>query len=370
MAIIGLAKEVKVGEYRVALSPSGVKEVVKNKHVVLVEKDAGKNIGITDKEYEAAGAKIVTRNKLFTDSEIIVKVKELQESEFDLMHEGQVLFSYLHLAPDLAQTKALLKHKVTGVAFETITANDGTLPLLHPMSEVAGKMAVQQGAYFLTKAQGGSGVLLGGVPGTLRGNVFIIGGGVVGLNAAKIAVGMGANVIIADKSLPRLRYLADIFGDKVTVAYSTEALIEDEIKKADIVVGGVLIPGAKAPRIITKKMLKTMKPGSVVVDVAIDQGGCFETSHATTHFEPTYVVDGIIHYCVANIPGGVAQTSSKAIEAAILPYLVRISNKGIVNAAKEDRHIANGINVMGGKVVYKAIADALNLKYTELSKVL
>ena len=300
--------------------------------------------------------------KLFDQSEMIVKVKELQTSEFNLMHDGQILFSYLHLAPDLAQTKALLKNKVTGVAFETVTDNNNRLPLLTPMSEVAGKMAVQQGAYFLTKAQGGSGVLLGGVPGTPKGNVLIIGGGVVGLNAAKIAIGMGANVIITDKNLDRLRYLDDIFAGRITCAYSTDDLIASEIQKADMAVGGVLIHGAKAPRVITKKQLKTMKKGSILVDVSIDQGGCFETSKATSHLDPVYEVDGILHYCVSNIPGGVAKTSSKALESAILPYAITIANKGIVKAAKEDRHILNGINTFDGKVVYKAVADALGLK--------
>ncbi|QED23928.1 alanine dehydrogenase [Candidatus Deianiraea vastatrix] len=368
--IIGLAKEIKKGEYRVAMSPMGVAEIVNAGHDFLVEKDAGVQIGIANAEYEKVGAKIVTRKKLVDNAEMIVKVKELQVEEFNMLGQGQILFSYLHLAPDLAQTKALLKNKVTGVAFETVTARDGSLPLLTPMSEVAGKMAIQQGAYFLTKPQGGSGVLLGGVPGTQKGNVVIIGGGVVGTNAAKIAIGMGANVTIVDKSLPRLRYLEEIFAGRLTVAYSTDGLIQELIQTADIVVGAVLIPGASAPRVITKKMLKTMKPGSVLVDVAIDQGGCFETSKATFHFDPVYTVDGIIHYCVSNIPGAVAQTSSKALEAAILPYVKTIANKGIVQAALDDTGILNGLNTLDGKIVFKAIADGFGMKYHDPIKLL
>jgi len=363
--LIGLAKEIKKSEYRVALSQIGVGELVKAGNVVIVEKDAGVSIGISNLEYEKVGAKVVTRKKLFDTAEMVVKVKELQTEEYDLLGDGQILFSYLHLAPDLLQTKALLKNKVTGVAFETVTAKDGSLPLLTPMSEVAGKMAIQQGAYFLTKAQGGSGVLLGGVPGTTKGNVLIIGGGIVGTNAAKIAIGMGANVTLVDTWLPRLRYLEDVFQGRLTVAYSTSSLIEEEIKTADIVVGAVLIPGDKAPKVINRKMLKTMKLGSVLVDVAIDQGGCFETSKPTFHTDPTYIVDGIVHYCVSNIPGGVAQTSSRALEAAILPYVKTIALKGINQAAKDDVGILHGINTMAGKITFKAIADGFEMKYTD-----
>ncbi len=368
--LVGVAKEIKHSEYRVAISPAGVAEFIHNGHKVCVEKGAGEGIGISDADYTKAGATVVTRKKLFSDCEMIVKVKELQESEYEIMQEGQILFSYLHLAPDLPQTKALLKSKVTGIAFETVTAKDGSLPLLSPMSEVAGKLAVQQGAYFLTKAQGGSGVLLGGVPGTKKGNVLIIGGGVVGINAAKIAVGMGANVTLLDRSLPRLRYLEEVFGGRITVAYSTQDLIASEIVDADLVVGAVLIPGDKAPKVITKKMLKTMKQGSVLVDVAIDQGGCFETSKATFHTDPVFEVDGIIHYCVSNMPGGVAKTSSKALEAAILPYAITIANKGIVKAAKDDVHILNGLNTFDGNIVYKAIADGFKMKYVDPLKLL
>lgn len=368
--LVGLAKEVKCSEYRVALSPSGVTEIVHHGHKVYVEKGAGSGIGISDLEYSNAGAIIVTKKKLFSDCEMIVKVKELQESEYDIMHEGQILFSYLHLAPDLKQTKALLKSKVTGMAFETITSKDGSLPLLSPMSEVAGKLAIQQGAYFLTKAQGGSGILLGGVPGTKKGNVLIIGGGTVGLNAAKVAIGMGANVILLDKSLPRLRYIEEIFDGRITVAYSTKDIIEDEIKNSDLVIGAVLIPGDKAPKVITKKMLKTMKPGSVLVDVAIDQGGCFETSKPTSHIEPTFEVDDIIHYCVSNMPSGVAKTSSKALESAILPYVLTIADKGIIKAIEDDVNILNGLNTFNGNITYKAVADALKMKYVNPLKFL
>lgn len=366
--LIGVAKEFKKSEFRVVLSPSGVKELIHSGSKVYVEKDAGIQIGFTNEMYESAGAKVVSREILFKECEMIVKVKELQEFEFDLMHKDQILFSYLHLAPDPLQTQALLEKKVFGVAFETVTDDFG-LPLLAPMSEVAGKMSIQQGMYFLTKPQGGSGVLLGGVPGAKRGHVSIIGGGVVGINAAKVAIGTGARVTILDKSLQRLRYLSDIFGSSVEVLYSTMDTIEQIAIDSDIVVGGVLIPGAKAPKVINADIRSKMKKGSVLVDVAIDQGGCFEDSRATTHTDPVYQVDGINYYCVANIPGAVAKTSSMAIEAAVLPYAIKIAKNG-KSIFKTDHHLKNGINVADGKVVYKAIADALNLPYTNVDDVL
>lgn len=361
--VVGVAKEIKSGESRVVLSPIGVKELVKSGIEVIVEDGAGSRIGHSDSAYEESGAVIVSRDDLFQKAEIIVKVKEPQASEIEKLQEGQVVFSYLHLASDKDQTDGLLKKKVTGIAFETITDNEWTLPLLTPMSEIAGKLAVQQGSYFLGKPQGGSGVLLGGISGAEKGKVLIIGGGVVGLNAIHIALGMGANVFVLDRSMKRLRYLDATFGNRITLLHSNYSNIERHIVDSDLVIGGVLIPGAAAPKLVTKKMLSTMRPGSVIVDVAIDQGGCFETSKATTHADPIFEVDGVIHYCVANMPGYVSRTSSAALEASVLPYLLTLAVKGSINAMLEDGHILNGLNVYDGKVTCKGVADSLGYQF-------
>ncbi|MFZ0469331.1 MAG: alanine dehydrogenase, partial [Thiogranum sp.] len=319
--LIGVPKEIKNNEYRVGLTPAGARELVAHGHRVIVQKDAGTAIGLTDDLYVTAGAKIAdSLEAVFADAELVIKVKEPQPNECAMLHPGQTLFTYLHLAPDPEQTRLLVESGATCIAYETVTDDQGGLPLLTPMSEVAGRMAVQEGAHALQKAQGGSGVLLGGVPGVESGNVMVLGGGVVGLNAARIAMGMGANVTIIDRSLPRLKQIDDHYGDRLNTLYSNAHTIEEQLKTADLVIGAVLIPGAAAPKLITRDMLALMKPGSVLVDVAIDQGGCFETSRATTHQDPTYVVDGIIHYAVANMPGGVARTATFALTNATLPF--------------------------------------------------
>ncbi len=359
---IGLAKEIKTGEARVALSPQGVEELVRLGVKVKVEQGAGAKINYQDGDYLAAGADIVSRDELFSTCGIIVKVKELQPPEIKMLQKDQILFCYLHLAPDPEQTNGLIEKKVTAIAFETITDHNNTLPLLTPMSQVAGKMSVQQSAYFLTNPQGGSGILLSGVAGSTKGKVTILGGGVVGTNAAAIAIGYGANVTIIDKSLTRLRYLEDIFGSSVTLLYSSMATIRQQVIDSDIVIGGVLIPGAAAPKLLDREILRHMKPGTVIADVAIDQGGCFETSRPTTHLDPIYNIDGITHYCVANIPGAAAKTASMALEASILPYVIKLGQKGL-NALKEDKHFLNGLNIFNGNVTYKAVADALGHTY-------
>ena len=357
--IIGVPKEIKVKESRVGLVPSSVSELVRRGHEVIVETNAGQGIGASDADYEAAGAKIMPDAKsVFDGAGMIVKVKEPQPSEWVQLREDHILFTYLHLAADAAQTKGLMDSGCTAIAYETITDAAGGLPLLAPMSEVAGRLSVIEGAAHLKANAGGRGVLISGVPGTEPANVVIIGGGVVGVNAAKMAVGMGAKVTILDMSLPRLRYLSDIFGASVTTRYSSAAVLEDAVCNADMVVGAVLVPGASAPRLVTKDMLSKMKPGSVLVDVAIDQGGCFETSKATTHDEPTYVVDGIVHYCVANMPGSVPRTSSEALNNATLPFTIALADKGVA-ALDDNPHLANGLNVANGKITYQAVIDAL-----------
>nr|WP_316653882.1 alanine dehydrogenase [uncultured Gellertiella sp.] len=356
---VGCPKEIKNHEYRVGLTPGAVREYVANGHSVLVETNAGAGIGASDAEYVAAGAKIAaTARDVFANSDMIVKVKEPQASEWVQLREGQILYTYLHLAPDPEQTKGLLASGVTAVAYETVTDDRGGLPLLAPMSEVAGRLSIQAGAYSLQKANGGRGVLLGGVPGVLPARVAVIGGGVVGLHAAKMAVGLGADVTILDRSLPRLRQLDDIFNGRIHTRFSTIDALEQEVFAADLVIGAVLIPGAAAPKLVTRAMLSGMKKGAVIVDVAIDQGGCFETSHATTHSEPTYEVDGIIHYCVANMPGAVPITSAHALNNATLGHGLALANHG-VKAILKDKHLQNGLNVHKGKVTNKPVADAL-----------
>ncbi len=361
--IIGVPKEIKNHEYRVGLTPAAVKEFVSNGHKVLVQTDAGTAIGFPDEMYVQAGAEIIASPEdVFAQSEMIVKVKEPQPNECNMLREGQILYTYLHLAPDPVQTELLVKSKATCIAYETVTDRYGALPLLAPMSEVAGRMSVQAGAHYLEKAHGGSGTLLGGVPGVAPGKVLIVGGGVVGTNAAKMAVGLGADVTILDRSLPRLRELDDIFNSAVKTVYSTEDAIEYYSEKADLVVGAVLIPGAAAPKLLNREHIKNMKPGSVVVDVAIDQGGCFETSKPTTHQDPVYAVDDVVHYCVANMPGGVARTSTMALNNATLPFGLALANKGAKQAMLDDPNLLNGLNVHKGIVTYKAVYDALGEK--------
>ncbi|GEA06845.1 alanine dehydrogenase [Alteromonas sp. KUL42] len=358
--LVGVPKEIKNHEYRVGLTPAAVKEFVTHGHSVLVETKAGDAIGFTDEMYVEAGASIAaTAEQVFAEAEMIVKVKEPQPNECKMLRKGQTLYTYLHLAPDPTQTKLLVESGATCIAYETVTDERGGLPLLAPMSEVAGRMSVQAGAHYLEKAHGGSGTLLGGVPGVAPGKVLIIGGGVVGINAAKMALGSGADVTILDRSLPRLRQIDDIFNGQVKTVYSTVDAIEHYSSKADLVVGAVLIPGAAAPKLLTREHIAAMKPGSVLVDVAIDQGGCFETSKATTHQDPVYMVDDVVHYCVANMPGGVARTSTMALNNATLPFGLALANKGPAKAMLEDKHLLNGLNVHEGKVTYKAVVDAL-----------
>ncbi len=356
---VGCPKEIKNHEYRVGLTPAAVREYVAHGHEVLIETKAGAGIGADDASYQAAGAKIVASAKeVFERSDMVVKVKEPQPSEWVQLRDGQILYTYLHLAPDPEQTKGLLASGVTAVAYETVTDERGGLPLLAPMSEVAGRLAIQAGATALQKANGGRGILLGGVPGVLPAKVTVIGGGVVGLHAAKMAAGLGADVTILDRSLPRLRQLDDIFNGRVHTRYSTIDALDEEVFSADIVVGAVLIPGAAAPKLVSREMLSGMKQGAVMVDVAIDQGGCFETSHATTHSEPTYEVDGIVHYCVANMPGAVPVTSAHALNNATLHHGLALADRGL-RAITEDRHLRNGLNVHKGRVTNAPVAEAL-----------
>jgi alanine dehydrogenase len=369
--LIGVPKEIKNNEYRIGLTPAGVRELVANGHSVLIQHDGGKDIGLTDEMYVRAGAQIVdSAAEIFQRAEMIIKVKEPQPVECAMLRPGQVLYTYLHLAPDPGQTKALVQSGATCIAYETVTDRKGGLPLLAPMSEVAGRMSIQAGAHALEKAQGGSGMLLGGVPGVKPAEVLVIGGGVVGINAARMAMGMNARVTIVDRSLDRLKYLDDLYGDRLTTIYSTHDAIEERLPETDLVIGAVLIPGAAAPKLIARSQLKLMRPGSVLVDVAIDQGGCFETSKATTHQDPTYEVDGIIHYCVANMPGGVARTSTFALTNATLPFAVQLANKGAREAMLDDEHLLDGLNVHAGKVTYKAVADVLGYEYVPAAKAL
>jgi len=360
---IGVPKEIKIHEYRVGMTPEGVKELVDAHHQVFVQQDAGLGAGFDDAAYLAAGARITSRDDLFDDADMIVKVKEPQPEEYELFKHGQVLFTYLHLAADAPQAQALIRKEVTAIAYETVTAIDGALPLLIPMSEVAGRMSVQVAATCLQQANGGRGILLGGVPGVLPGKVMVLGGGVAGTHAAAMALGMGAEVTILDKSLPRLRELATHFAGRVKTVYSTSTAIASLISTADVVIGAVLIPGASAPKLITREMLKTMQPGSVLVDIAIDQGGCFASSHPTTHANPTYVVDGIVHYCVTNIPGAVPRTSTMALTNATLPYIKQLATMGVTRALLENAHLANGLNVYRGEITHPAVAQSLGVRY-------
>lgn len=363
--LIGIPKEIKNHEYRVGMVPASVRELISLGHQIIVETNAGMGIGINDKDYEAVGAKIVPNAAdIFSKSEMIVKVKEPQPQECKLLQKGQILFTYLHLAPDPQQTEALLASECTAIAYETVTDNNGGLPLLAPMSEVAGRMSIQAGAHCLEKAQGGRGVLLGGVPGVAPAEVVVIGGGVVGTNAVRMAMGMESHVTVIDRSLQRLKELDFQFGSKIRTIYSTRDSIETYVLNADLVIGAVLIPGAAAPKLVTHDMIKKMHPGSVVVDVAIDQGGCFETSHPTTHAEPTYVVDGVVHYCVANMPGAVARTATFALNNATLPFVIQLAGKGYKKALLENPHLRQGLNVYAGKITHPAVAEAFKQNYT------
>nr|MBC8362258.1 alanine dehydrogenase [Candidatus Desulfatibia profunda] len=369
--IVGILKEIKTEEHRVCMIPAGVEVMKHHGHTVLVEKSAGMDSGFKDSDYVSAGAEIIkTPAEIYNRAGMIMHVKEPLPPEYDLIRKGQIIFTFLHLAASEELTRVLIKRRSVNIAHETIQKSDGSLPLLTPMSEVAGRMAIQQGAKYLEIAHGGEGVLLGGVPGVNSGTVVIIGGGVVGTQAAKTACGLGARVYVLDTNLERLRYLSDIMPRNCFPLMSTPATIRELIQKADVIVGAVLIPGAKAPRLITRAMLKSMKKGAVIVDVAIDQGGCFETSRPTTHNDPIYTVDGIIHYCVANMPGGVAKTSTLALTNATLPYAVEIADKGWKRAFKENPEIKLGANVVNGKVTYKGVADAFGLKYVPIDSLL
>ena len=369
--IVGILKEIKVMENRVCMTPAGVEVMVHNNHQVLVETNAGRGSGFPDEEYVAAGATIVaTPAEIFAKADMVMHVKEPQPQEYDLIRKGQIVFTYLHLAADEQQTRALIKAESVNIAYETIQKADGSLPLLTPMSEVAGRMATQEGASYLQMTKGGRGILLGGVPGVEPGNVVVIGGGVVGINAALMACGLGARVYLLDTNLDRLRYLREVMPSNCFPIMSSKPKLRELLREADLVVGAVLIPGAKAPKLVTRDMLKVMKPGAVMVDVAIDQGGCFETSKATTHADPVYTVDGVIHYCVANMPGAVAKTSTLALTNATLPYALQIANKGWKKACQENPEIAAGVNILDGKVTYQAVAEAFALPYTPLSELI
>lgn len=368
---IGVPAEIKIHEYRVGLTPAGARELVRQGHQVTVQADAGKAIGFADEQYVAAGARIAaTAAEIFAGCEMIIKVKEPQPVEYRQLRRGQILYTYLHLAPDPLQTQGLIDSGATCIAYETVTDGRGGLPLLAPMSEVAGRMSIQAAAKALEISSGGSGVLLGGVPGVAPAHVTVIGGGVVGIHAARMALGLGAQVTILDRSLARLREIDNDFGGRIRTLFSTHDAIEDEMRIADAVIGAVLIPGAAAPKLVTREMLRLMKPGSVLVDVAIDQGGCAETSHATTHQEPTYVVDGVIHYCVANMPGGVARTSTQALTNATLAHAVAIANQGVRQALQDDRNLRNGLNVCGGSVTCEAVARELGHPYVPAEQAL
>src|SRR5688572_23728861 len=369
--IIGLPKEIKDNEYRVGLTPAGVRALTDAGHKVIVERTAGDGSGFEDALYEKAGAQIIdSADEVWARAEMIVKVKEPIAPEYPRMRAGQLLFTYLHLAPDHELTNELLKRKVTGIAYETITDRKGGLPLLTPMSEVAGRMAIQVGAHYLEKMAGGRGILLGGVPGVPAARVVIIGGGVVGTNAAKIAVGMGAHVTIIDNNLDRLRELDDIFLSKISTLASSAYMIHDAVSQADLIVGAVLVPGASAPRLVTRSMLKDVPNGAVIVDVAVDQGGCIETTHPTTHSDPTYYVEGVLHYCVANMPGAVPRTSTFALTNATLPYALKLANLGFLEAIASDSGLKEGVNTYAGHCTYDAVADSQGLKYTPLDELI
>jgi alanine dehydrogenase len=369
--LVGVPKEIKNHEYRVGLVPSSVRELVHHGHKVMVETTAGEGIGFGDEDYRAAGAEIAAAaGDVFAKAEMIVKVKEPQPGEVARLREGQILFTYLHLAPDLAQTQGLVKSGSIAIAYETVTSARGGLPLLAPMSEVAGRMSVQVGAHCLEKGQGGSGMLLGGVPGVAAARVVIIGGGVSGTNAARMAMGMEAHVTVIDRSLERLNELDLQFGAMLNTIYATVDAIERHVIGADLVIGAVLVPGAAAPKLVSREMVRQMRPGSALVDIAIDQGGCFETSRGTTHADPTYVEEGCVHYCVTNMPGAVARTSTFALNNATLPFTLALADKGFRRALAEDPHLKNGLNVARGKVTYKAVAEAHGLDFAPAEEVI
>lgn len=368
---IGLPKEIKDNEYRVGLTPAGVNALTGAGHEVFVETKAGEGSGFANELYEKAGATMLeTADEIWQTGDMIVKVKEPISPEYPRMRENQLLFTYLHLAPEFELTRQMLERKVTGVAYETITDSDGRLPLLTPMSEVAGRMSVQVGATFLEKMNGGKGILLGGVPGVTAGRVVIIGGGVVGTEAAKMAIGLGAHVTIIDRNLDRLRQLDDIFLSKVQTLASSRYAIHEAISHADLIIGAVLVVGAAAPKLVTREMLKDIQKGAVLVDVAVDQGGCFETTHATTHSNPTYYEEGVLHYCVANMPGAVPRTSTFALTNATLPYALDLANKGFEQAIKDDEGLKEGVNTYAGKLTYEAVATSQNLEYTPLENLI
>lgn len=368
---IGVPKEIKSHEYRVGLTPGSVRELVHHGHQVTVERSAGDGIGCSDAAYRAVGAQVVdSAAEVFAIADLVVKVKEPQPAEIARLREGQVLFTYLHLAPDAEQTKGLLESGVTAIAYETVTDSFGRLPLLAPMSEVAGRMAVQVGAHCLEKEQGGIGVLLGGVPGVAPGNVVVLGGGVVGTNAARMAVGLGARVVVLDKSLPRLAQIDEMFGGRVQTAYANLNALEQHVLDADLLIGAVLVPGAAAPRLVSRSQVAGMRNGSVVVDVAIDQGGCIETARSTTHAQPTYVEEGVVHYCVTNMPGAVARTSAFALNNATLPFVLALADKGWVGAVSEDPHLRAGLNVHRGQVTHAAVAHDRGFQYVDAEVVL
>lgn len=362
--LVGVPTEIKNNEYRVGLTPASVHELVAQGHQVLVQQGAGSEIGLPDAQYVAAGASIVaSAQEVFAQAAMIVKVKEPQAAECAMLREEQILFTYLHLAPDPDQTAALVRSRAICIAYETVTGPGGGLPLLAPMSEVAGRMSIQAGAAHLEKSRGGMGLLLGGVPGVAAGHVVIIGAGVVGANALQMAVGTGARVTVLDKNLDRLRQLDLVYGNRIATLHSNAQALEEAVLSADLVIGGVLVPGAAAPKLVTRSMVSRMKKGAVIVDVAIDQGGCFETSHATTHADPTFVVDGVVHYCVANMPGAVARTSTFALNNATIGHVLALAGKGWRRALGDDLHLRNGLNVCQGKVTFEAVAHALGYDY-------
>ncbi len=368
--IVGIPKEIKKDEYRVSLTPAGAAELVHDGHTVLLEDGAGVGSGIDNSQYEAVGVRVVSRDEVFQKAEMVIKVKEPIPEEFDRLREDLLLFTYLHLAPAPELTDALLERKVSGVAYETVQSENGALPLLVPMSEVAGRMSINEGGKYLERETGGRGILLGGVPGVDPGHIVIIGGGVVGVNAAKMAVGTGAYVTLLDINLERLRYIDDIFGGRVKTIMSTKLNLVEFLRLADLVVGAVLVTGARAPRLITRDMLAHMKPGSVIVDVGIDQGGIMETSKPTTHSDPIYVVDGVVHYCVANMPGAVARTSTYALTNATLQYARELAAKGLKRALAENRELSYGLNTYAGRITHPAVADALQREYVPVDKAL
>jgi alanine dehydrogenase len=367
---IGVVKEIKTDEYRVALTPAGARELAQRGHEILVESGAGDGSAFSDDAYRAAGAEVTDVGDVWAHSELMLKVKEPIEPEYERLREGLVLFTYLHIAADEPLTRALVDSGIAAVAYETVETDSGALPLLAPMSEIAGRLAAQAGAYFLEKPLGGRGLLLGGVPGVAPGRVVIIGGGIVGYNAAVIALGLGANVTILERSIDRMRHLEEILSGRVSLVMSSSLQIEESVKEADVVIGAVLIPGARAPKLVTHAMVAEMKDGSVLADVAIDQGGSAETSRPTTHSEPVYSVDGVTHYCVANMPGAVPITSTKALTNATLPYVEAIAEHGLADAVANDPALARGVNVLDGKVTYEAVAEAHDLDYSPLEEVL